>query len=128
MKVKTRKKQECIDITEDVNKLVNVDEGVCCVFVKHTTASVIINENNDPNLEKDLIGALNKVFPDGAGYLHDKIDGNGGAHIKASVLGSSVMVPVKDGKLDLGKWQRIIFVEFDGPREREVSVEIIRNK
>ncbi|MBN2052142.1 YjbQ family protein [Candidatus Woesearchaeota archaeon] len=129
--ISTNKKQELIDITDQVNALVvksRVKEGLCHVFVKHATAAVIINENDDPNICIDLINALNKAFPDNAGYLHDSIDGNAGAHIKAAVLGPSETVPVTNGRLDLGRWQAVMLVELDGPRQREVFVSILNKK
>jgi len=126
--IDTTKKQELIDITIKVNELVKkskVKQGLCNVFVKHTTAALIINENDDSNICTDFLAALNKVFPDHAGYIHDKIDNNAGAHIKASVLGSSLIIPIINGKLSLGKWQAVMLVELDGPRNnREIEVSI----
>lgn len=123
----TTKPQEIIDITEEVQQTVQqsgIVEGICHVFVMHATAAVIVNENADPNICTDLLNALNNAFPDHAGYLHDRIDGNAGAHIKAAVLGPSETIPVKDGKLQLGRWQSIMLVELDGPRERKVQVTV----
>lgn len=125
-KISTRKKQEIIDITGSVAEAVkDIKSGLCNVYVPHATAAVIINENYDPNICTDLLNALNKAFPDDCGYLHDKVDGNAGAHIKASVLGPSETVHVKDGKLVLGTWQSIMLVDLDGPRERTVNIEIV---
>jgi len=111
-----------IDITEKVNNLINIEDGICIVHSMHTTTSIIINENYDPNICKDILNALRKLVPDRI-WLHDKIDNNASAHIKSSIMGPSEIIPIKDGKLQLGTWQRICFCEFDGPRERKVIVE-----
>lgn len=128
--INTPKKQELIDITSQVNELVaksKVENGICNVFVTHATAAIIINENHDPNICIDLLNALNKVFPDKAGYLHDRIDGNAGAHIKAAILGPSETIPIENGKLKLGTWQSLMLVELDGPRSRRnVEVRVIQ--
>lgn len=130
--INSTKKQELIDITDKVNELVKeskVKQGLCNVFVTHATAAIIINENYDPNICIDFLNALNKAFPDHAGYLHDKVDNNAGAHIKAAVLGPSETIPVKNGKLKLGRWQSIMVVELDGPRSnREVEVRILKTE
>ncbi|MBN2459269.1 YjbQ family protein [Candidatus Woesearchaeota archaeon] len=127
--IDTNKKQELIDITGKVNNIVQqskVKQGICHVFAKHATAAIIINENYDPNICTDFLNALNKAFPDKAGYLHDSVDGNAGAHIKAALLGPGEIVPVSNGKLVLGAWQSIMLVELDGPRRnREINVSII---
>jgi secondary thiamine-phosphate synthase enzyme len=127
--INTTKKQEVIDITKKVSELVKkskVKSGVCVVFVRHATAAIIVNENYDPNICTDLLNALNKVFPDNAGYVHDRVDGNAGAHIKAAVLGPSETIPVENGKLKIGRWQSIMLVELDGPRkDREIEVRIV---
>lgn len=120
--IKTSKKEEMIDITEKVNNLINIEDGICIVHSMHTTTSIIINENYDPNICKDILNALRKLVPDRI-WLHDKIDNNASAHIKSSIMGPSEIIPIKDGKLQLGTWQRICFCEFDGPRERKVIVE-----
>ncbi|HHE36304.1 MAG TPA: YjbQ family protein [Candidatus Woesearchaeota archaeon] len=128
--VSTNKKQDLIDITERVNDLVRksgVEEGVCVVFVRHATAALIINENYDPNICIDFLNALNKAFPEHAGYLHDKVDNNAAAHIKAAILGPGETIIIEKGKLKLGTWQALMLVELDGPRSnREVEVRIIK--
>jgi len=130
--INTSKKQELIDITDKVNELVKkskVKEGICNVFVTHATAAIIINENYDPNICVDFLNALNKAFPDHAGYLHDRVDNNAGAHIKAAVLGPSETIPIENGKLKLGRWQSIMVVELDGPRSnREVEIRILKTE
>lgn len=124
--VKTKRKFQVIDITPNVREVVErgtVAEGLCCVFVPHATAAVAINENADPNIGEDLQEALAKLIPEGV-WRHDRIDDNAAAHIKAAIIGPSEMVPVKNGKLVLGTWQSLMLLEFDGPRERKVIVQI----
>ncbi|MDD5558738.1 secondary thiamine-phosphate synthase enzyme YjbQ [Candidatus Methylomirabilis sp.] len=124
--VKTERKCQVIDITPRVQTIVAQDgstDGLCCVFVPHATAAVTINENADPNIGEDLQDALTKLVPEGV-WRHDRIDDNAAAHIKATIIGPSEMVPVKDRRLVLGTWQSIMLVEFDGPRERRVIVQI----
>lgn len=127
----TKKKQELIDITDRVNSIIGkskVDNGICNVFAAHATAAIIINENWDPNICLDLLDALNKNVPSGI-WRHDKIDGNADAHIKSAILGPSETMPIKNGELQLGKWQSIMMVELDGPRkDRKIIVTIIGDK
>jgi secondary thiamine-phosphate synthase enzyme len=122
----TKKKYELIDITSDVAKIVkDVKDGICVVYTPHATAGIIINENWDESVQTDFINLLNKLIPEGI-WQHDKIDGNGAAHLKAAIIGPSKTIPVKDGKLQLGRWQNIFFCEFDGPRsERKVIIKVI---
>ena len=124
--VRTRKNREVVDLTPHVIELVarsGVAEGLCTVFVRHATAAVIINENADAGFRLDVVAALEKLFPDGV-WEHDKVDDNGAAHLKAAFLGPSETVPVRGGRLLLGTWQGIALVECDGPREREVVVDV----
>ncbi len=110
-----------IDITGRVSGLLEDDgvkEGVCIVFVPHTTAGITINEAADPAVQRDIISRLEKIVPFRDDYTH--AEGNSAAHIKASLMGSSVSVPVSRGRLSLGTWQGIFFCEFDGPRRRSV--------
>lgn len=95
-----------------------IKEGVCTVFVRHTTSAVTVNEAADPTVVQDIIRTLEKMVPLRDGYTH--AEGNSAAHIKASLLGSSVSIPVSNGRLDLGTWQGVFFCEFDGPRRRNV--------
>jgi secondary thiamine-phosphate synthase enzyme len=128
--IQTMKSQECIDITAQVDDIVKesgVADGLCHVFVPHATAAIIINENHDLNLPLDLLDALNKAFPDHAGYRHDAVDDNAGAHIKAAVLGPSETIPVKGSLLKLGTWQAIMLVELDGPKRRRVIVTTVNS-
>lgn len=124
--VKTAKREELIDITRDVRRAIakeGVTDGVCVVFVPHTTAGVTINENADPTVRDDIIKGL-KIVPED-GYAHS--EGNSPAHIKASIIGSSVSIIIKSGEPLLGTWQGIYFAEFDGPRHRSVWIKTIKD-
>ncbi len=124
--VRTHRKRELVDITERVQQAVRahqVAEGLCCVYVPHATAAVLVNENADPAVCEDLLHALEKLFPDGV-WRHDRVDGNASAHLKASVVGPSQVIPVLGGRLALGRWQAVMLAEFDGPRERRVVVVV----
>ncbi len=126
LRVKTRKPQEVVDLTREVADVVaraRRDEGICTVFVRHATAAIVINENADPGFRQDVVTALDRLFPQGI-WEHDKVDDNGAAHLKAAILGPSETVPIQDGRLLLGTWQGIALVECDGPREREIVVDI----
>jgi len=125
--VSSNKKQEVIDITEEVRKIVKeskVREGLVLIYIPHATASVIINENYDLNICTDLINCLNGLIPAGK-WLHDKVDDNADAHIKAAIIGPSETLIIEKGDLILGIWQSIMIVDFDGPKERKVAVKII---
>lgn len=125
LNIKTNKKEEMIDITSKVEDLIkDVKDGVVLVYVPHTTCCLIINENYDPNIQKDFLKAFNEIVQEGD-WLHDKVDGNATSHIKASLLNTSQNIIVKNGKLVLGRWQALMFVELDGPRERKVYVKVI---
>jgi len=124
--IQTNTQTQILDITAQVQKVLGesgIAEGLCCVFVPHTTAGVTINENADPSVKQDIIMELNKVIPFDDNYSH--LEGNSAAHIKASIIGSSVNIPVKNNYLLLGTWQGICFCEFDGPRTRKFYVKII---
>ena len=124
--VRTRRAREVVDLTAQVAEVVTaakVAEGICTVFVRHATAAVVINENADPGFRADIVTALERLVPDGV-WEHDKIDDNGSAHLKAALLGPSETIPVRDGRLLLGTWQGIALVECDGPRTREVVIDV----
>ncbi len=126
--VDTQAPQQSIDITEKVVAAVaesGVDDGFCHVMVLHSTASIIINETADPNIGRDVIDALGRAVPTRSDWLHDRIDDNAHSHIKAAILGPSEMIAIDQGALVLGKWQEIMLIEFDGPRERQVSVRFL---
>jgi secondary thiamine-phosphate synthase enzyme len=125
--VATERPRQSIDITDEVRGVVTrsgVASGLCHVMVLHSTAAIVINETHDPNIGLDIVKALDRAVPEHAGWLHDRIDDNAHSHIKASILGPSELLLVKGGDLLLGTWQRIILMEFDGPRKRNVSVAL----
>ncbi len=124
--VATHSKTEMIDISRQVQQVVQksgVREGICYVFVPHTTAGVTINENADPSVQKDMLMEINKIVPFQDHYAHS--EGNSAAHIKSSLFGNSLWVFVEDGSLVLGTWQGMYFCEFDGARRRKVYVKVV---
>ncbi len=124
--VSTKSKMELVDITAQVQKVVResgVRSGVCYIFVPHTTAGLVINENWDPSVGQDIVSQLDKLVPRTGHYRH--LEGNAPAHIKSSLVGASHFVPVEEGKLVLGTWQGVFLAEFDGPRHRHVVVKVI---
>jgi secondary thiamine-phosphate synthase enzyme len=129
LKIRSNKKNEMIDITiyiqEQVDKE-NIENGYVIIYVPHTTAGITINEGSDPSVQQDIIKQLEKIIPEEGAYSH--IEGNSDAHIKASLLGSSVTVLIKKKKLVLGTWQHIFFYEGDGPRNRKIYLNIISCK
>lgn len=123
--VRTGSRIEMVDITPMVAEEVSragVTEGFCVVYVPHTTAGVTINEGADPDVCHDILKGLNELVPCSSSYRH--VEGNSDAHIKASIMGSSVTVIIEKGRLVLGTWQKIFFCEFDGPRSRSVYIKI----
>ena len=126
LKVISEKRNEMIDITSDIQRMVseeNMQRGHVIVYVPHTTAGLTINEGADPSVQRDIIETLKRIIPEHGNYHH--MEGNSDAHIKASLLGSSVTVLVENKKLLLGTWQHIFFYEGDGPRNRRVYVDFI---
>ena len=125
--LKTGKRDEMLDITSEVEKLLvqeNVREGLVVIYSSHTTAGITINENADPDVQKDFLQRLDEIYPwNRAGDRH--FEGNSAAHLKTSTVGASQTVIVQHGKLLLGRWQGIYFCEFDGPRERTCYVKIL---
>ena len=124
--VSTRRRSEFVDVTGEVARIVSksgVKEGMCLCYVPHTTAGVTINENADPSVKSDIQNVLAKAVPQGAGYAH--AEGNSDSHVKASLMGPSVTVPISGGQLTLGTWQGIFFCEFDGPRSRQLHVTVV---
>lgn len=126
LSVPTHNRTEFIDITAEVNRAIRAEgtaQGLCHIYVPHTTAAVTINENADPDVTRDVIAILERLIPRTGDYRH--VEGNSDAHAKASLLGASVIVPVAAGRLVLGTWQAIYLCEFDGPRHRRVLVTTI---
>jgi secondary thiamine-phosphate synthase enzyme len=126
LSVRTGSRTEMVDITGKVQELVRksgVTEGVCHLFVAHTTAGLTINENADPSVQADILMVLNKVISDQEAYRHG--EGNSPAHIKASLMGPDLTVLVSQGSLLLGTWQGVYLCEFDGPRTRKVHFKVM---
>src|SRR4030043_1297299 len=129
IQIRTSAKTQHMDNTRSVGEAVQktgVTDGICWVYAPHTTAAVTINENADPSVSKDILMELNKIVPFQDRYQH--LEGNSPAHIKASLIGSSVTVFVESGSLVLGTWQGIFFCEFDGPRNRQVFVKVFKRE
>ena len=123
--LKTTARSDMVDITTSVQREVDragVKNGLCIVYVPHTTAGVTINEGADPAVCQDILGKLNELVPRDSGFRH--MEGNADSHVKSSLMGSSVTVLVEKGGLSLGTWQKIFFCEFDGPRSRRVYVKV----
>lgn len=127
--VKTRSRTEMVDISADVGRMVaqsGVRDGLCMLYVPHTTAGVTINESADPSVRADILMVLNQMVPWKADYRH--LEGNSPAHVKATLVGASQTVAIENGALVLGTWQGIFFCEFDGPRERKVHLRILEGR
>ena len=126
LSVKTRERTELVDITSDINRQVRksgVDQGLCMLFVPHTTAAVTINESADPSVKSDILMVLNDIIPWQANYRH--MEGNSAAHIKTTLVGSSELIAIENNQLALGTWQGVFFCEFDGPRSRKLHIRLI---
>jgi len=126
LRIRSHHKYEMLDITAQVAEIVRqsaMAEAICSVYVTHATAAIVINENDDPNVCVDLLAALDKLIPEGI-WRHDRVDGNAASHIKSAILGPSETIPVRDSRLVLGRWQAIMLVELDGPRDRRVVVTL----
>ena len=126
LRVRTTKKRDLIDITTEVAAVVaksGLGEGLCHVYVAHATAAIVINENDDPNVCVDVLDALDRLVPAGI-WRHDRVDGNAASHIQATILGPGETIPVREAELVLGRWQAVMLVELDGPRERRVVVTV----
>lgn len=123
--VRSRTRTELVDITHWIQQAVSeskVPDGVCHVFIPHTTAGLTINENADPSVVHDILMELNKIVPFDDAYQHS--EGNSAAHIKASLMGCTLAIPFEGGRLALGMWQGVYMCEFDGPRSRRVYVQV----
>lgn len=124
----TTSERELVDFTLEAQRLVHasgIREGLCALYAHGATAALMIQENDDPNIGKDVVSCLDKLVPKGV-WLHDRIDGNGASHIQAGIIGPSESIPIRGGKLDLSTWQNVFFCELDGPRrKRTVAVTIL---
>ncbi|RME20272.1 MAG: YjbQ family protein [Deltaproteobacteria bacterium] len=124
--VSTSSRDQMVDITGEVRRAISksgVGDGICVVYCPHTTAGITINENADPDVPRDILAALDRAVPWKAGYRH--AEGNSAAHVKSSLVGSSVTILVSDGQPVLGTWQSVFFCEFDGPRRRTFHVKVV---
>ena len=124
--VRSKSRNEFIDITEMVQEVVKeagITKGICYLYVPHTTAGITINEGADPSVQRDIINALSRLVPHEMNYFHR--EGNADAHIKTTLVGSSLNVIVEEGKLLLGTWQSVFFCDFDGPRHRRIAIKFI---
>ena len=124
--IKTTRRTELVDITSEVEKLVaesGISSGVCHLYVPHTTAGITINENDDPDVARDIEATLDRLVPKDGSYKH--WEGNADSHIKSTLTGVSRTLHIEDQRLVLGRWQAIFFCEFDGPRQREVRVKFV---
>ena len=125
IKINTNKNFEIIDITSTINELIDVENGIISIFSKHSTSAIVVNEN-ESGLLKDLEFTLDNLITDKFTYQHDRIDDNAKSHLKSFLLSSSECLPIKNGRLDLGTWQSVFFIELDGPRHgRSISLTII---
>jgi secondary thiamine-phosphate synthase enzyme len=124
--VKTERRTQLVDVTAQAQKAVagsGVKQGICYLYVPHTTAAITINECADPDVARDFEAAIDRLIPAHGPYRHS--EGNSDSHVKSILVGASVTVPVESGKLALGRWQGVFFCEFDGPRERKLNVLVV---
>ena len=125
LKIDTNKSFEIIDITSQINNLIDIDKGIISIFSKHSTSAIVVNEN-ESGLLKDLEFTLDNLIDDKFSYSHDRIDNNARSHLKSFLLSSGETLPIKNGKLDLGTWQSVFFIELDGPRStRTVTLTMV---
>lgn len=126
LRIQTARRTQLLNVTEQIQKLVResgCENGVCHLYVPHTSASVLINEGYDPDVVRDMEVTLDRLIPQQGDYKH--CEGNSDSHIKVALLGTSETVFIEQGKLGLGRWQMIFFAEFDGPRTRDLCVKIV---
>ena len=124
LRLETHQRTELLDITDQVQAALDgVDEGICLVVCPHTTAAITINEGYDPDVARDLLTAFDTLAPRQGDYRH--AEGNSDAHIKVAMVGPTMPLAVSGGRLALGRWQRLFFCEFDGPRRREVWLQVL---
>jgi secondary thiamine-phosphate synthase enzyme len=125
IKINTNRNFEIIDITSKINELIDVESGIISIFSRHSTSAIVVNEN-ESGLLSDLEFTLNNLITDKFTYQHDRIDDNAKSHLKSFLLSSSECLPIKNGRLDLGTWQSVFFIELDGPRHgRTISLTIM---
>jgi secondary thiamine-phosphate synthase enzyme len=128
IRIKSNKRIEAIEVTDhiiNIIKTIGVKDGVCILYVPHTTAGIIINENSDPNVIEDILNKLSDLVPKNLNYKH--LEGNADSHIKSSITSTSINLIIENGELMLGTWQGVFFLEFDGPRDRKIYCKILRD-
>jgi secondary thiamine-phosphate synthase enzyme len=126
LSLKTERRTQLVDVTAQVQKVVaasGVSTGICYLYVPHTTAAITINECADPDVARDVEGALDRLIPKAGPYRHS--EGNSDSHIKSVLVGASQIIHVEGGKLMLGRWQGVFFCEFDGPRDRRLQIKVV---
>jgi len=129
MDIQTTTRTELIDITDRVRAVVKeygIKDGICVISTRHSTGSIMINEN-ERGLRNDILDMLERLVPENDRYAHNQIDNNAHAHLRAVLLGMSETIPVEDGHMVLGQWQSIFFVELDGPRKRSIDIKILES-
>lgn len=128
IEINTKRRVEVIDITSSIEQAAKenaIDSGICLIYSTHTTTGLVVNEA-EPGLIQDILGLIGSIVPEGVGYLHDRNDGNAHAHLQSVILGNSAVIPVENNRLVLGTWQKILFLELDGPRRRRLYVKFLR--
>ena len=126
--VRSTCRNEWIDITSNIQNIITrkkISTGSCILFIPHTTAAITINEGADPTVKQDILDVLSRLVPPDGSYRHR--EGNSDAHVKSTLVGASILVPIRNGNLTLGTWQAVFFCEFDGPRNRQVQVHLTDN-
>ncbi|HWT02970.1 MAG TPA: secondary thiamine-phosphate synthase enzyme YjbQ [Pyrinomonadaceae bacterium] len=130
LSVRSREREQMVEITDEIRRKLaesGARDGVCFLYVQHTTAGLTVNENADPDVQRDMLHALRTLIPQhGMDFRHG--EENSDAHIKASIVGPSATIPFHDGRLLLGRWQGIFLCEFDGPRERRVIMKLMKEQ
>lgn len=126
IEISTKSRQQLMEITSMIEECVRkrgIRNGVCFIYVPHTTAGITVNENADPSVARDIINTLNRLIPVDGDYTH--LEGNAHAHVKASIIGHNAILLIENGELVLGTWQGVFFCELDGPRRRRIMVKIL---
>jgi secondary thiamine-phosphate synthase enzyme len=129
IEIQTRAKVDLVDITSEIQQAITeagIEEGICFLFCPHTTAGLVLNENWDPSVEKDVAMLLEHMVPEGLPYRH--AEGNSPAHIKSILVGTDHFIFIQRGQLQMGNWQGVFFAEFDGPRRRKVWIKALRDQ
>ncbi len=126
LNVKTGRRTESVDLTGQIEKVIDesgIKEGMITIFIPHTTCGVLVNENWDPTVQRDIHSALTEIAPEDKNYAHK--EGNADSHIKTAIVGNSLTLPIENGKIPFGTWQGIFLMEFDGPRTRKVLIKVL---